>query len=248
MNQDKQLNIKTRSKVLEFSLVIEKNINNLLTYSLGMLGSKNKTKLFGNKGRITLQNKIDLLSDLGVLSKKENLDFELQMIIRNKFMHDLDCNSFQVLLNQLDNGIVNRFKKHLEEGKLISNEDACLDACANLAINNAKIIQEKIRLQTDINHKKIELFESLNKELDFLTDHYFNLFKNIQKAILTSGSKEPENIRLNKDLLAILEESFQKVDNELKQNNINDILDSEYDLNSIFGIRSKNRINKKANR
>ena len=128
MSIEKQLNIELRSRILEYSLFIESSINDLLLLNLGLFSDKRKTKLFSNKGKISFQNKVDLLNDIGILSNKENSDFELLMIIRNKFMHDIECDSFQTLLNQLDNGIVNRFKIFLEDGQQTSNEEACTSA------------------------------------------------------------------------------------------------------------------------
>jgi len=141
MSIEKQLNIELRSRILEYSLFIEDSINDLLLLNLGLFSDKRKTKLFSNKGKISFQNKVDLLNDIGVLSKEENSDFELLMIIRNKFMHDIECDSFHTLFNQLDNGIVNRFKRFLEDGQQTSNEEACRSACYRLFQKNLKTIK-----------------------------------------------------------------------------------------------------------
>lgn len=239
MNTKNQLNIEIRSKILEYSLVLEKAINDLLKYSLGIFISNDDTILFSNKGRISLQNKIDLLNDFEVLSKEEKLSFELLIIIRNKFMHDLECNSFQSLLAQLDNGIVNRFKKHLDEGGLTSIEGDCLNACANLAIKNIKIIEEKTELQMKANRKKVELFEMQNKQIDFYSDFTHELLKSIAKEITKMQSNNPEVINFKKEFLKILEESYQKLDSQSQTNIYEAFFNSDVDLNSIFGIRKQ---------
>ena len=97
MSTEKQLNIELRSRILEYSLFIEKIINDLVLLNLGIYDEKVKTRLFSNKGKISFQNKIDLLYDIEVLSKEENSEFELLMIVRNKFMHDIECDSFHTL-------------------------------------------------------------------------------------------------------------------------------------------------------
>jgi hypothetical protein len=66
MSIEKQLNIELRSRILEYSLFIENSINDLLLLNLGLFSDKRKTKLFSNKGKISFQNKVDLLNDIGV--------------------------------------------------------------------------------------------------------------------------------------------------------------------------------------
>ena len=68
MSMEAQLNIEVRSRILEYSLVIENLINDLLLMNLGVYNEKEKTRLFSNKGKLTFQNKIDLLFDIEVLS------------------------------------------------------------------------------------------------------------------------------------------------------------------------------------
>ena len=154
MSIEKQLNIELRSRILGHSLFIEKVVNDLVLLNLGIYDENVRTRLFGNKGKLSFQNKIDLLYDIEVLSKEENSQFELLMIVRNKFMHDIECDSFQTLLEQLDNGIVNRFKNFLEEGQSISDEEACRKASYKLFQKNVETIKNKIKLNRVAKNKK----------------------------------------------------------------------------------------------
>ena len=112
-----EVNLQLRSEILEYSLTLEEAINNLLLFNLGIFDGGQATRLFGNKASISFKNKIDLLYDINVLTKEENSDLELLMIFRNKFLHDIKCNSFSNVLEILDNGIKNKFKNYLKEGK-----------------------------------------------------------------------------------------------------------------------------------
>ncbi len=125
------MNIELRGRILECSLVMEESINGILLLELGIHGNENKTRLFGDKGKINFQNKIDLLMDLKVLNDKENLNFELLMNFRNKFMHIMKYDSFESVINTLDNGIVNRFKTFSVNNKFTTEEDY-LNAFNNL--------------------------------------------------------------------------------------------------------------------
>src|ERR1035437_7045812 len=95
-------NIKLRSEILEYSLILEEAINTLLLFNLGIRDGGNLTRLFGKKANISFKNKIDLLYDIDILSKEENSDLELLMIFRNKFLHDIGCNSFLNTIESLD--------------------------------------------------------------------------------------------------------------------------------------------------
>jgi len=73
------LNLELRGEILQYSLILEKYINNLLLINLGIVDEDEgkKTRLFGNRPSISFKNKIDLLYDIDVLNKEENSELEL---------------------------------------------------------------------------------------------------------------------------------------------------------------------------
>ena len=119
---EKKVNLELRSKILFCALNIENVINNLLVKHL-LIIDKTKTKNFANRPGISFQSKIDLLFDIEVISKEELLTIELLMIFRNKFLHDIKYNSYTLVLNDLDNGIRNRFFKFLRDEKFKSENE-----------------------------------------------------------------------------------------------------------------------------
>src|SRR5690606_6723376 len=153
--------------ILKYSLFIEGSINDLLLLNLGIYNEKEKTRLFSNKGKLTFQNKIDLLFDIEVLSKEENSDFELLMNIRNKFLHDLECNSFKILINEKikNNGLQNRYKKFLEEGQSISDEEDCKKACYSIFQKNIDTIKKKNSENIKSIENKNKLFQVQNEQI-----------------------------------------------------------------------------------
>ncbi|MEK6485759.1 hypothetical protein [Myroides odoratimimus] len=155
------INLKTRTDVLYFSLQIEESVNSLLQIYLQIL-DKQRTKNFGNKAGIPFKSKIDLLYDIEVLTKQEHSDLELLMNFRNKFLHDLDSDSFTRVLETIDNGIKNRFKKFLDSDVKIENEQSYINACSNLYYHNIKILKNKFR------EKRI----SLENKRDYMTGLY----------------------------------------------------------------------------
>jgi hypothetical protein len=234
-----QLNIEVRSRILEYSLFIEGSINDLLLMNLGIYNEKEKTRLFSNKGKLTFQNKIDLLYDIEVLSKEENSAFELLMNIRNKFLHDIDCSSFQNLLQQLDNGIVNRFKKFLEEGQSISDEEACKSACYKIFKTNLGTIKKKIQLNKAAKEKKNKLFQVQNEQIIYYKDFISDLLNKVSIATENSELENPKVAILGEEILKILEESVQKLNSESRTNIYEEFFNSNENIKAVFGIKGE---------
>ncbi|WP_291147051.1 hypothetical protein [Flavobacterium sp. UBA7680] len=151
------LNLEVRSQVLYYSLNTESYINTLLLSYLGITDDKNSTKNFGNKAGISFKNKLDLLYDINVFTKDEYLSIDLLMIFRNRFLHDIDSNTYTNILENLENGLKNRFKVFIEtDGQ--ENEKKYEKAFEKLYFHNLKII----------NNKYAERTQSLERHQDFL--------------------------------------------------------------------------------
>lgn len=236
MSIEAQLNIEVRSKVLKYSLILERLINDLLLLNLRIYYEKNKTRLFSNKGKLTFQNKIDLLFDIEVLSKEENSEFELLMTIRNKFMHDIECDSFQTLLYQLDKGIVNRFKKFLGEGKSISDEEDCKKACYSLFQKNIDTIKRKNSENKKAIERKYKLFQVQNEQIIYYTDFISDL---LNKISITTENSEVENLKgaiLGEKILKILEESVLKLNRDTHKDIYEEFFNADENLKMVFGV------------
>lgn len=239
MSMKAQLNIEVRSRILEYSLIIEKLINDLLLLNLGIYDGKDKTRLFSNKGKLTFQNKINLLFDIEVLSKIENSEFELLMNIRNKFLHDMDCSSFQILLQQLNNGIVNRFKVFIEKGKSIDDEEACEQACYKLFQKNIKTIKEIIRKNTASRKIKSNLVQVQNEQIIYYIDFIQEFLNKVSRATENSELENPKVGILGEEILKILEESVQKINNESRTSIYEEFFNSNENIKAVFEIKGE---------
>lgn len=231
-------NIELRSRVLEYSLVTESLINNLVLHELGIFSDKDKTRLFNNSGRMSFQSKIDLLSDINVLPKKERLEFELLMNIRNKFMHDLYCSTFIDLFKNLDKGIVNRFKKFLNAGGSISNEEDCKIALDNLFKKISQTLRDKVnelRSKADAKHKFIKY--QLNK-IDFYNDFTYDFINELLDVVEDTDIGGAEVVRLKIKIGEIVTNASKKLKIEVKSNTPYDMDEFRGDVNLLFGIRS----------
>lgn len=231
------LNLKLRSEILEYSLILENTINDLLLLNLGIYDGGKETRLFGNKASISFKNKIDLLYDIDVLNKEENSELELLMIFRNKFLHDINCDSFSNVLKQLDNGIKNRFKVFLKEGDSITDEFACKTACSSLFLKNISTIKNKVKENRLKLEDRNELFQLQNSQIIKYIDVIFDLVNDLC-LILENSELEDEKVRiLSEKINTKLEFVIQKLhsENGIKFK-LDDFLGSQEKMKNLFGI------------
>lgn len=235
-----EINIELRSEILEYSLQLEKAVNDLLLFQLGIFDGGKSTKLFGKKQGITFKNKVDLLFDIDVLDKHENAEFELLMIFRNKFLHDIDCNSFQTIVSDFDNGLKNRFKKFIGTGQDITDESICREACAKLFLKNIRTIRNKFAARKKAAEEKYEIFQLQNDHIIYMIDLFFDLTKELS-LILESAELEDEKTRnLSKLIFAKYQQYINKYQEDKDINSIRDRLHTflvdANKMKSYFGI------------
>lgn len=211
------INLKLRSDILEYSLNLEKSINDLLLASLGIWAGSNATRLFGGKAGITFKNKIDLLCDIDVLSKDENSDLELLMVFRNKFLHLIDCNSFKSVLEQLDNSLKNKFKRYLPElpkSQSIDDEELYRLACLNLYLKNIGVIKKKLEKKESEINERFEIFQALNQKNIYHIDLFFNFIKDLFSILENSDMTDLKIRNLSKVISAKCQEYVDKYDED----------------------------------
>lgn len=208
MSLEKHLNMDLRSRILEYSLFIESSINNLLIQNLLLFSDKGTTKLFRNNSKISFQNKVDLLDAIGVLSMEEYSDFELMMMIRNRLLHDMECDSFQTLFMQFDKRLVHRFKTLLLDGQQIFNEEACGVACVALFQKNIALIEDKISWSQAASHKKFDFFQIQIEQKIFYIDFINDLINEVSIATKDSQLEKQKEAVLVMELLQILEKGI----------------------------------------
>jgi len=235
-NQHRSITNETRFKVIEYSLTTEDAINSLLLLNLGIY-DKSSTKLFGQKAGITLKNKIDLLYDINVLSKEQHGDLELLMIIRNKFTHDIHCDTFLSVLEQLDKGIKNRFKIFLEEGGELTDEKSCAIACLNLYGKNIKAILENIKRRKDDVKNKSALLQILMNQNVRSIDMSIDLVVKIFKILESADLEDPKVAAIGSAISSKCVEHANRIKNDKKSKRLDKqfkLLFSTEMLKSIF--------------
>lgn len=136
------LNLKLRTRVLQYALTMEQAISTLLQSHL-LIVDKETSRNFGNKAGISFKSKVDLLYDIGVINKDEAAQIDLIMNFRNKFLHDIESNSFESILSKIDPGIKNRFLRFLDKNTAKKGEEEYEKAFDNLYYQNLTMLQLK---------------------------------------------------------------------------------------------------------
>ncbi|MFS4491405.1 hypothetical protein [Maribacter sp. 2308TA10-17] len=213
------LNMALRSEVLRNSLKIESVVNSLLLSYLAIF-DKERTKNFGNKAGIPFKSKIDLLFDLNILSKEEHFNLELQMIFRNKFLHDLEFNSFTYGIGKMNNSVVNKLKKFIEDEKGIDTEEKYTTAYSNLCFNNAKILSDKINERMGKIKKKSILLHGLMDSIGTTNTLSTNLVSDIFKILENSELEDPKVLKLSESIFKVCKEFTDEMESNsiLKKN------------------------------
>ncbi|MDA3816339.1 MAG: hypothetical protein PF486_03110 [Prolixibacteraceae bacterium] len=234
------INLNLRSQILECSLNIEDAVNTVIILSLGITDENVKTRLFGKKPGITFKNKIDLLFDLQLLSKEDNFNLDLLMVFRNKFMHDINCNSFQNVFGLVDSSIKNKFKAFLNDDETIEDEKSCLYAFQNLYLKNLTVLRSIIETKKNRLQKRMDYFSLLHEQIKFQSHLVENITTDIINLILKPDAIEKDVIQAISDVATICTDYKKKQveSDEVKlfiENN-NKFLKDENFQNDLFGI------------
>ncbi|MFN7120342.1 MAG: hypothetical protein ACK4TA_26380 [Saprospiraceae bacterium] len=95
------MNLELRSQILANALIIEGELKEIIKILLNVDRIDSKS-LGYRQSALSAQTKVDLLFDIDEISKDEYNSFKLFFEIRNQFIHNLDSESFEIVLNRID--------------------------------------------------------------------------------------------------------------------------------------------------
>ena len=97
---ENDINLQLRSEILDAALTLEDAVNKLLL-ALLVIDKPDKKAMSNKSGNLSFKNKIDLLFDLEILSNDEYRALLLLMELRNQFLHNIECSSFENAVKHL---------------------------------------------------------------------------------------------------------------------------------------------------
>ena len=123
------IKVRKRTKVLKYSLNLERLASDIVAYLLNIESSKDSYS-FGNKSTaLTFNQKLNLLIDNETITKKEKEKLVYFMSIRNQFMHNIDANTFTDAFQCID-GLENKMRKIYPENFTDDREES-LEKCVD---------------------------------------------------------------------------------------------------------------------
>jgi len=162
MNIVKGMNI--RVDILQYSLMVE-NFSSIFLSTLLDITEYKESKSLGNKsGNLSFNQKIDLLIDIQAIEKKEKSKFLIFMSIRNQFMHNIDADSYENCLRNIEGADKFILKTYPQDEKL-NKETQLENATKKLANDVAEITLKLLDKVKDKFEKKAksELLEKYQK-------------------------------------------------------------------------------------
>lgn len=222
---EKNIHLKLRSEILEISLNLEQNVNELLLVLLLIQNQKRKA-ITNKSGNLSFKNKIDLLFDLDVLANDEHQKLLLLMEFRNQFLHNIECSYFEIAVKLLGVDKGKKLLKFDDADKILDKEYRYQNAFRNLNVECLKILIDKLEdRKNQIEDRRKTHVKSLESQI-FIIDKYFDVLENIMVICENNYSEIPEVIQLinqlkksvtdDMELLSKSEEYIQ-IQNETKE-------------------------------
>lgn len=151
------MNIELRTYILNCSLQIEDGLSKILSFILKF--PKEDSRTLGSKSTsLSLKTKVDLLFDIGRITKDEYSKFITFMEIRNQFIHNIDAYSFTIVLARIEKE--NQLKKinsELEKKFLNRNTPEQVESLYKLCFNE---------LINDLNNVLLRILECIISEIN----------------------------------------------------------------------------------
>lgn len=212
------LGLDIRKTVLAASLTIESVSSFFIGQLLGIKDIEN-SKLLGNKsGCFSFNQKVDLLIELGALSKDDKKKFQAFMEIRNQFMHNIEAINYEKCISFIENAD-NKLLKLFPQASNLTKEEQLKKATLALS-------KEVLRKTTDVT---IYVKKKLQKDYDAeMAPKLLSLFtKNTvqMKGLIISliENEYKQNTNLNKPQLKELGDKLIKTITDQMISNFNQL-------------------------
>lgn len=90
-----------RNTVINYGVSVEKYMSMFLAFLLDINDYQSSTSFGNTNNALSLQQKLNLFSDLGYIEKDEKKILKLFFEIRNQFAHNYQCNTFEYAIRKV---------------------------------------------------------------------------------------------------------------------------------------------------
>lgn len=186
--QKVDIGLEVRKEVLSTSLLVEGLASAFLSSLLGIKDYTNSRTLGNKGGSLSFNQKIDLLIEIGALSKADRNKFQSFMEIRNQFVHNLSATTYEKCFAEMkgkDTFLLNVYPQTTGLSRELQLELATR-ALGNevtlLTVNLTKRIEDKIKREIEIEMNK-ETQQAFIKAIDEIKTSLDDLFeREIEKS------------------------------------------------------------------
>ncbi|NOQ24457.1 MAG: hypothetical protein GQ564_03765 [Bacteroidales bacterium] len=203
--------IDKRTKILEYSLMLEEFVSYELAHLLDITNFKTSKSLGNTASSLSINQKLNLLLDVENITKREKTTIENFMSIRNQFMHNIDAISYSYVINKID-GLENKLKKQYSNAFNGINKEEAFELCVMYLFKDSlKILQDKKgnklrKIKQRIAVKSYEILkekfeDSYEKQLKILEDFFENYPENKIEKNVISFKISLMDIEIKKDLI-----------------------------------------------
>ncbi len=181
-------NMEKRIQVLRYSLILEKQASLELS-NLLLISDISKTKSFGNKSEsLSFNQKINILVDSGVVGTDYKPKFQHFMSIRNQFMHNIDADTYEKVINQID--MLGYLKKNYQD-----NFDLKQNLEDSLELSVKHLFKDCINHLIEIKGLKAKISKNLT-----LKDYYEKRYNCLKKSIEININEFQDSIKMNENI------------------------------------------------
>ena len=193
------------------ALNLEHDVSELILSYLNIETEKRKA-ISNRSGNLSFQNRIDLLFDLGILSKEENEQFALMMVFRNQFMHNIKCNSFIATIGYLGDGKAKDLLKFDDAQPGHDLEFRYANAYRKLFLKCLDIILQKHERRLEIIKENTKTLSAPNEYSLLLTDKLFGIYVKLCKENMPTDLDSPQLVEFKSKLIESISTELDNID------------------------------------
>jgi len=213
--------LEIRKEVLTTSIIVETMTSAFLSALLGIKDSTKSRSLGNRSGSLSFNQKIDLLIEIGALSRDNRNKYQAFMEVRNQFIHNLSASTYEkcyAATNGTDKFVLRTYPQTTDisrEKQLELATRELSDDIARLTAALTENIKEKAKkdAELDIAKKFHQAFIDSIEQVKTSLDDFFD--KEIKKnPTFNSESLKGFGTKLSKMLYGLVMKNHKKLNSE----------------------------------
>ncbi len=215
---NEKINLELRTEILGMALRLEEYVSRLILAYLN-IQTENRKAITHKSNNISFKNRIDLLYDLGILSKEENELFLLMMEFINQFLHNINCSTFTFAVELLGSDKAKKLLKYDDSSFKSNLEFHYQNSYRKLFLVCLEVILKKLELRERAIEENKNALLAPHEYSIHLIDKFIDLYIKICKDYFPVASDSPEVEKIKLNLLKTVTSEIDKIDStdEFKQ-------------------------------